>query len=125
MKADTRKEAEKAARDFEGIFLRQIIRDMRKSAEVMDDGGLFGKGEGSGIKEDWFDSMFSEHMWNTGQVGLADALVKDWTRSGRLGDAEKATLEAKKTLANKHEYNLHNNRLLEIQVQDRVLKNIP
>ncbi len=121
----SRAEGEDAAKNFEALFLRQIVKDMRKSAEVMGEGGLFGKGEGSGIKESWFDDMFASHMSGSGQVGLADALVDDWARNGHLGTKEKQAIATAKKSVTDFPYNTHNNQLLELQVQDRILKNIP
>ena len=119
---NSRAEAKDAATQFEAVFLRQIIKDMRKSAEFMGE-GLFGKSAGSGIKESWYDNMLATHMSETGNVGLATELVNDWERNGHIA---KTPEEQKLVKADSDfEFSVHNNQLLEMNIQSRVLKNLP
>ncbi|MFQ5506874.1 MAG: rod-binding protein, partial [Planctomycetota bacterium] len=80
----TREAALDAARKFEAMFLRTIIRDMRKSAETFGE-GMFGKSVGAGIRESWFDNLMAAHLSKSDQVGLADEIVEDWDRWGLIG----------------------------------------
>lgn len=80
-------EARKAAGDFEGLFLRTIIKSFRKSADANGE-GLFGQSAGAGIKENWFDDFMSGHIAQAGGVGLADRLVEDWGEAGRIAGVE-------------------------------------
>jgi Rod binding domain-containing protein len=86
MSLPTLDQAQKAAGDFEGLFLRTIIKKFRESASTSGD-GLFGDGPGSHIKESFFDDFMSEHIAANGGVGLAERLVEDWTDAGRIADA--------------------------------------
>ena len=83
-----RDEAEKAARGLESIFLQMLIKDMRKNASAMGGEGFFGKGVGSGMKEDLFDSMLAERISKTGRIGLADSMLRDWEEAGRIPPRE-------------------------------------
>lgn len=120
-----RAEAMKAAQDFEAVFLRKIISDMRKNSQMLGD-GLFGKSPGANIKESWYDNTLAEHMAQTGQVGLANALVEDWDRHGHI--AKDSTAKANGVQARDASQklvdftkNLKNGRLLELGVQSRIL----
>lgn len=79
-----RAEAEKAAGGLEAIFLQMLIKDMRKNASAMGGDGFFGKGVGSGSQEDLFDSMLAQRISETGHLGLADSVLKNWEESGKI-----------------------------------------
>jgi len=114
----------KAAQDFEAVFLRKIISDMRKNSQMLGD-GLFGKSPGAHIKESWYDNTMAEHMAQTGQVGLANALVEDWARNGHIAkDDEGQSQDASQRLVDITK-NLKNGRLLELGVQSRILDKLP
>ena len=77
-------EAYKAAQQFEAIFLRMVVKDMRKNATSMTGGGMMGEGVGSDVREGWFDTFMADHLASTGRVGLADALYRDWVEAGKV-----------------------------------------
>ena len=87
-------EAHKAAEQFEAIFLRMIVKDMRKNATAMTGGGMMGEGVGSDVREGWFDTFMSDHLAATGQVGLSEALYRDWVEAGKVDDDSEASTEA-------------------------------
>lgn len=80
-------EAHKAAEQFEAIFLRMVVKDMRKNATAMTGGGMMGDGVGSDVREGWFDTFMSDHLAATGQVGLAESLYRDWVEAGKVDDS--------------------------------------
>ena len=85
-------EAYKAAQQFEAIFLRMVVKDMRKNATAMTGGGMMGEGVGSDVREGWFDTFMSDHLSATGHVGLADSLYKDWIEAGKVDvDSDEST----------------------------------
>ena len=66
------------AEGFEAIFLRQLLRDLRKTATV--------DGESShttGFYTDMFDDFLAQHLAATGGIGLAGAIRTYLERSGR------------------------------------------
>lgn len=84
----SREEAVKVAKQFEGIFVQMLIKDMRESAEALGE-GLFGDGAGSSIQSGLFDSMLSDKLAKSGRIGLADALVRDWESKGHVAKDSK------------------------------------
>ena len=87
------KEAHKAAQQFEAIFLRMIVKDMRKNATSMTGGGMMGEGVGSDVREGWFDTYMSDHLAATGHVGLADSLYRSWVEAGKVEDDDEGSLQ--------------------------------
>lgn len=79
-------EAYKAAQQFEAIFLRMVVKDMRENATSMTGGGMMGEGAGADVREGWFDTFMSDHLATTGQVGLADSLYREWVEAGKVDD---------------------------------------
>jgi Rod binding domain-containing protein len=67
-----------AAEGFEAIFLRQMLRDLRKTTTI--DGE---KSAMTGLYTDMFDDFMAEHLAKTGGVGLADVIRTYLERSGR------------------------------------------
>jgi hypothetical protein len=49
-----------AWRQFQGLFMKDLVREMRQSAGG--DEGMFGSGPESGVMEDWYDQYLSEHL---------------------------------------------------------------
>lgn len=69
---------QKAAQGFETIFLRQILKDLRKTAEVGGESSYM-----TGFYTDMFDDFLAEHLTKAGGIGLADAIKTYLERSGR------------------------------------------
>ncbi len=67
-----------AAEGFEAIFLRQMLRDLRKTTTI--DGEKSGM---TGLYTDMFDDFLAEHLAKAGGVGLADVIRTYLERSGR------------------------------------------
>lgn len=74
-----RERAEAVAKNFEQIFARLMVEDMRDS---VGGDGMFGGGPGSGTYADWFDQHLSSHLTSGRGMGLADAMLRDWERNG-------------------------------------------
>lgn len=67
---------QKAARQFEALFLQQLLGEMRKSAG--ESGGL-GSSAGAGIYESMVDQAVADHMTEGRGVGVASYLYRQWT----------------------------------------------
>ncbi|HMQ23023.1 MAG TPA: rod-binding protein, partial [Planctomycetota bacterium] len=49
--------------------------------------GMFGEGVGNDIQEGLFDSMLSKRLAESGRIGFADHIVRDWEQRGRIAQA--------------------------------------
>jgi flagellar protein FlgJ len=79
--SEKRAEALEVARQFEAVFVRTMIGNLRQTAQVMgEDGGLFGSGPGADTYADWFDQNLAEHIGRSGNVGVADVLMREFER---------------------------------------------
>jgi flagellar protein FlgJ len=79
--AAARAEALQVARQFEAVFVRSMIGNLRQTAQVMGEGGgLFGSGPGADTYADWFDQNLAEHIGEHGNVGVADVLMREFER---------------------------------------------
>ncbi len=79
---------EEAARQFEGMVLKMVLKEMRKS---LDDGGLFGGSEGA-MYQDWFDGEIARRIADGGGLGLAAKLDLGQLEHGvpvHLGERQK------------------------------------
>ena len=81
---DPRQEALATARQFEQIFLREMLKGMRKSASIAGGESMFGDGPGSGTYEDWFDGHMATHLSAGRGIGLASVMMADWARHGHI-----------------------------------------
>ena len=79
---DQRRVAENTARQFEQIFVQQMLQAMRDSVGTGESDGLFGKGPGSGTYGDWFDLHLGRHLTDHGGIGLARVMLQDWEKRG-------------------------------------------
>jgi Rod binding domain-containing protein len=61
------------ARQFESIFLSQLLKEMRQTSE--DGEGLFGKDPGD-VQGGLFDQMMGKHLAEAGGIGLASMLTR-------------------------------------------------
>ncbi|HKI98706.1 MAG TPA: rod-binding protein [bacterium] len=68
-----RKRLEKAAKEFEGIMLEMMVREMRKNVPQSP---LFGKSNAHDIYTDMLDSQYVHLMTERGGFGLAKLLVR-------------------------------------------------
>ncbi len=75
-----RAEALDTARQFEQIFIQQMLEGMRKSANIAGGDGLFGDGPGNDTYTQWFDNHLSEHLSRHGNMGIAETLMKEFER---------------------------------------------
>ncbi len=68
---------ERAARDFEGVFLGILLKTMRGSAAT---GGLFEEGTDMQMYRDMFDQEIAQGVAKAGGIGLARMIVQDEER---------------------------------------------
>ncbi len=66
---------EQVAKQFESLFLSEMLKSMRKAGEVFSEGNYLNSNEGKTYR-DMFDSQVSLSMANGSGSGLADALVR-------------------------------------------------
>lgn len=86
--AGTRQHAERVAEQFEAILVRQMVSSLRQSSTIGEEGGMFGNGTGSGTYADWFDQHFADHLGDSGQLGVKQAILDDLERIGQLAKAD-------------------------------------
>jgi peptidoglycan hydrolase FlgJ len=92
--ADAPARSHDIAKQFERIFLQQMVAGFRQTTGVSEDGGMFGNGPGAGTYGDMFDGFMSQHLSGHGGVGIADLIVRDLARYGQLpGNAAAPTKE--------------------------------
>lgn len=60
--------ADKAYKDFEAVFLKEMLKAMRKTVP---DGGLFEKTNATETYEEMLDGVFAQAMADSGQFGVA------------------------------------------------------
>ncbi|MCB9917126.1 MAG: rod-binding protein [Planctomycetes bacterium] len=89
----SREEAVRAARQFEAIFVQMLVKDMRENDKVFGE-GLFGDGVGSDIHEGLFDTMLSDRLAESGRIGFADHIVRNWEQRGRVAKADEREPQA-------------------------------
>ncbi len=82
-------QAVQVARQFEEIFVRMMVQSFRESC-LGDEGGMFGTSVGSGTYEQWFDQHMSSHLARNSNIGIAEALIRDFQRLGELAKGEGA-----------------------------------
>jgi Rod binding domain-containing protein len=79
-----RAEAVQVAKQFEAIFVQQIVSKMRESADLLGENPMFGSGPGAQTYGGWFDSFMSEHLANSGRVGVAEGLMREFEATGQV-----------------------------------------
>lgn len=72
---DRKSALEEVARQFEGLFLSQMLKSMRAANQVLAEGNYLNSHE-SGFYQDMFDSQLSLSMSRGKGLGLTDALVR-------------------------------------------------
>lgn len=65
-------ELRKAARDFESLFLTQVVKAMRKTVP---EGGLFKRGLADNIYQEMLDEEYGKGLAQSQGMGLADVIV--------------------------------------------------
>lgn len=70
---------EEVARQFEALFLAEMVKSMRKASEVFSDGNFLHSSR-SDFYQDLFDSQLSLSLAGTGETGLAEVLVRQLRR---------------------------------------------
>lgn len=67
---------EQAAEKFEAMFLRQMLQEMRKSADVLaGDEGLFSSRESKTVR-DFFDDALAQDLASQRSTGIASLLIQ-------------------------------------------------
>jgi flagellar protein FlgJ len=78
---DDKDKLKEVCRDFEAIFVKQMLDSMRKTVHK---GGMMGEG---GMAEDIFEDMlydeYAKNMTKNSRFGIADALYKEFTTGER------------------------------------------
>lgn len=98
-KTDRKAALEEVARQFEGMFLSQMLKSMRSANEVLSEGNYLNSQE-SGFYQDMFDSQLSLSMTRGEGMGLSEALVSQLSRQIPGMDEEgNALAGARRTLA--------------------------
>ncbi|GGY66382.1 flagellar assembly peptidoglycan hydrolase FlgJ [Marinobacter zhanjiangensis] len=96
---DRKAALEEVARQFEGLFLSQMLKSMRSANEVLSEGNYLNSQE-SGFYQDMFDSQLSLSMTRGEGLGLSQALVSQLSRQIPGMDEEgNALAGANRTLA--------------------------
>ena len=88
-----RAEALDTSRQFEQIFIQQMLEGMRKSADIAGGEGLFGDGPGNDTYTQWFDNHLSEHLARSGDLGIAETLMAEFERWHQIPVATSRTGE--------------------------------
>lgn len=84
----SRAKALAVASQFEQVFVRSMVQDLRKTAEFGgDDEGMFGSGPGSDTYSDWFDQNLAEHISSSGQVGISQVLMREFEATHQVPKA--------------------------------------
>jgi Rod binding domain-containing protein len=66
-------ELQRAAAQLEGIFLRQLLKSMRKTVP---ESALFGRSMGKDIYTEMFDGAIADEMAKVGGIGIRDVLLQ-------------------------------------------------
>ena len=64
--------SEQAFKDLEGLFLKELLKEMRKS---IPDEGIFKKSHATEMYEEMLDDVFSKAMADSGQFGIAKQIA--------------------------------------------------
>lgn len=78
-------EMESVGKDFEGVFLSMMIKEMRNTL----DGGFFGE-EASDTYGGMFDMFIGQHLADSKPLGVADMLLEQYRKMSSANDANQA-----------------------------------
>lgn len=74
---------EQAAEQFEAMFLRTLLSEMRKSVDTMSsDSGMFSSRESRTLR-DFYDDALAQELASQRSTGIADLLVKQLAPRGK------------------------------------------
>ena len=79
---------EAAARQFETVLVRQFVEVMTRDLFQGEDGGML-SGQAD-LQRDTLTDTLAEHLVESGTFGIADLLLAQWARQGRVPSAEAA-----------------------------------
>ncbi|MBK1887671.1 flagellar assembly peptidoglycan hydrolase FlgJ [Marinobacter sp. DY40_1A1] len=96
---------EEVARQFESIFLSEMLKSMRKAGDVFAEGNYLNSNQ-SEMYRDMFDSQLSLTMAGGQGTGLADALVRQLSKSIPGMDKQGSPLAAQKKVLTDYERSL-------------------
>jgi len=71
-----------AARQFEAVLVRQFVEVMTKDLFQSDEEGMM-TGQAD-LQRDTLTDTLTDHLVDTGTFGIADLLMAQWARAGRL-----------------------------------------
>lgn len=87
---DKRASAMKLARQFEELFVQQMVGSLRQASQIGgEESGMFGSGPGSDTYAQWFDQNLAQQVSRGGNLGVADLLMRDFERNGEIPKAPK------------------------------------
>lgn len=73
---------EEAARQFEAVLVRQFVEVMTKDLfDTESEGMLTGQAD---LQRDTLTEALTDHLVEAGTLGIADLLLAQWDRAGRL-----------------------------------------
>lgn len=73
---------EEAAEQFEAMFLRQMLQEMRKSSDALSsEGGLFNSREARTLR-DFYDDALAKDLASQRSTGIASLLIQQLSASG-------------------------------------------
>ena len=85
MAVSKREKALDVARQFEEVFVRTLVSAMRQRSELGgEQTGMFGSGPGADTYTDWFDKHMSQSLADTGGIGVADVLMREFERHKQI-----------------------------------------
>ncbi len=73
---------EAAARQFESVLVRQFVEVMTK--DLFDGGAEGGMAGQADLQRDTLTDTLTDHLVESGTFGVADLMIAQWRRSGRL-----------------------------------------
>ncbi len=90
----TPKRLHKVCEDFEAIFIKQLLEEMRKT---LSNGGLMGKGIRAEIYQDMFDEQVALKMAKAGGIGIGEKLYRALAMrfKNELASSPKSTIKVK------------------------------
>ncbi len=82
--------SERAFKELEGLFLKELLKEMRKSVP---DEGIFKKSHATEMYEEMLDEVFSQAMAGSGQFGIAKQIAAQVLLREEGAGAEPEALE--------------------------------
>lgn len=79
---DEAAQLKKAARDFESVFMAQVLKEMRETVQKED---LFHGGPGEDMFEGLLDEEISKRVAGQGSLGIGETLYRDLSRRFHIG----------------------------------------